>query len=146
MIGFNLLPFRLISNDRYKQLTIDHLTQSATKTAFDRRKALKYRYVWFLDLDGLKQINDKFGHDAGDRHIKNAIAELNCHFRRDTDYRVRWGGDEFLVFSNRPHLPALKYWSAGRALIDDLETAIAIADQEMYENKKRRKSNIAANS
>lgn len=48
------------------------------------------------DLDGLKMVNDTFGHDAGDRYLKAVAAELRRSFR-DTDVIARIGGDEFAV-------------------------------------------------
>lgn len=50
----------------------------------------------FIDLDGLKPINDTFGHDAGDRAIR-AVADVLRATTRATDVTGRLGGDEFLV-------------------------------------------------
>lgn len=49
-----------------------------------------------LDLDNFKQINDRFGHDCGDKVIKNAAATIVQHFARD-GMAARLGGDEFLA-------------------------------------------------
>ncbi len=49
------------------------------------------------DLDGLKQINDQFGHDAGDRAIKAAAKVLGINTFRKEDVVARIGGDEFIV-------------------------------------------------
>jgi len=51
----------------------------------------------FVDIDGLKQINDTFGHEVGDRVIAD-VAELLSQTYRDSDIIARWGGDEFVVF------------------------------------------------
>lgn len=51
--------------------------------------------VSFVDLDGLKTINDKFGHDEGDRIIAAAAEILQKY--ADYYYVVRYGGDEFVV-------------------------------------------------
>ncbi|BBD62681.1 diguanylate cyclase with GAF sensor [Nostoc sp. HK-01] len=53
--------------------------------------------ILFIDIDGLKQINDTFGHEVGDRVIADA-AELISQTYRDSDIIARWGGDEFVVF------------------------------------------------
>lgn len=50
----------------------------------------------FLDLDGLKQTNDTYGHDAGDQMIKRIIQTIRSHIRK-TDLVCRWGGDEFIL-------------------------------------------------
>lgn len=50
----------------------------------------------FLDVDGLKQVNDEQGHDAGDMLIKD-VAEVLRSIRRESDILARIGGDEFCV-------------------------------------------------
>ena len=49
-----------------------------------------------LDLDGLKGVNDTYGHQAGDRVIVKT-KELLTQVCRETDTLIRWGGDEFLL-------------------------------------------------
>jgi diguanylate cyclase (GGDEF)-like protein len=48
------------------------------------------------DLDGFKSVNDRYGHDAGDRLLA-VIAERLASGIRDQDVLGRWGGEEFLV-------------------------------------------------
>lgn len=53
--------------------------------------------IFFLfDIDFFKQVNDRHGHAAGDAVIRQMSDRLVGVFR-DTDYLVRWGGEEFLV-------------------------------------------------
>ncbi|WP_174709185.1 sensor domain-containing diguanylate cyclase [Nostoc sp. TCL240-02] len=54
-------------------------------------------WVIFIDLDGLKQINDTLGHDIGDALIVDAGRLLKQSFR-NSDIVARLGGDEFIVF------------------------------------------------
>ncbi len=54
-------------------------------------------WVIFIDLDGLKQINDTLGHDMGDAMIVDAAQVLKQSFR-SSDFVGRLGGDEFIVF------------------------------------------------
>ena len=49
-----------------------------------------------IDVDGFKRINDRFGHQMGDK-ILQAVADLLVAQVRETDLVVRYGGDEFLV-------------------------------------------------
>jgi len=49
-----------------------------------------------VDLDGLKEINDRLGHAAGNRAIV-ALADAVREELRDTDFAARYGGDEFVV-------------------------------------------------
>jgi diguanylate cyclase (GGDEF)-like protein/PAS domain S-box-containing protein len=49
-----------------------------------------------IDIDYFKRINDRFGHDAGDRVLRT-VAELLAHNARSGDIVCRWGGEEFLI-------------------------------------------------
>jgi diguanylate cyclase (GGDEF)-like protein/PAS domain S-box-containing protein len=60
-----------------------------------RRRSAKLAVV-FLDLDGFKQINDAYGHDAGDALLVEVAQRLRKHLRA-SDLVARLGGDEFLV-------------------------------------------------
>lgn len=64
----------------------------------DQRKKflIKDMALLFIDVDGLKKINDIYGHRTGDRLIK-AIAKTIASNVRNTDFVGRWGGDEFVV-------------------------------------------------
>jgi diguanylate cyclase (GGDEF)-like protein len=50
----------------------------------------------FVDLDLFKSVNDRFGHEAGDRVMRAAARHLAATLRRQ-DVAMRWGGEEFLV-------------------------------------------------
>jgi diguanylate cyclase len=52
--------------------------------------------LMFIDLNGFKQVNDNFGHDAGDEIIKVCAQRLNSCLRR-SDLVARMGGDEFTL-------------------------------------------------
>jgi diguanylate cyclase (GGDEF)-like protein len=62
-----------------------------------RRTQAKCALV-FIDLDGLKQVNDTRGHAAGDAMIVDAAGVLN-HVFRESDVVGRVGGDEFAIFA-----------------------------------------------
>lgn len=52
--------------------------------------------VVIVDMDGLKDINDIYGHDKGDFALK-AIADVLSKNSRQGDYVIRYGGDEFVM-------------------------------------------------
>lgn len=52
--------------------------------------------LMMLDLDNFKQINDTFGHQAGDHALREVAKILRANLRK-TDYAFRYGGDEFVV-------------------------------------------------
>jgi diguanylate cyclase (GGDEF)-like protein len=56
--------------------------------------------IVFIDLDGMKTINDQLGHAAGDRALVETARMLRATFR-DGDVIARLGGDEFAVFASR---------------------------------------------
>ncbi len=58
----------------------------------------QYCYVLFIDLDGLKYVNDNFGHEEGDIYIKTSANFIKDIFADDTISRI--GGDEFLIIGN----------------------------------------------
>ncbi|CAN5749214.1 hypothetical protein BH11PSE12_BH11PSE12_07780 [soil metagenome] len=52
--------------------------------------------MFLVDLDHFKQVNDKYGHAAGDAVLVQIRERLQQVFR-DSDYLIRWGGEEFLI-------------------------------------------------
>ncbi len=70
------------------------LAERHLKLAARKKKGV---FLLFTDLDGLKTINDTFGHMAGDRALVDAAQVLRASFR-SADIIARLGGDEFTVF------------------------------------------------
>ncbi|MEW6079031.1 MAG: sensor domain-containing diguanylate cyclase [Thermodesulfobacteriota bacterium] len=88
----------------------DHLTGLYNRGAlFERlRSTLAYarRFnkkcsLLFLDLDNFKNVNDAFGHEAGDMVLQETARRL-AGILRETDYLCRHGGDEFTILLNNP--------------------------------------------
>jgi diguanylate cyclase len=93
------------TDEVYKMAVLDPLTGLYNRRSGEQRLAEEisrsHRYarpltVLLLDLNGLKNINDTFGHPAGDQMIKQ-FAELLQKAIRGSDVAVRMGGDEFLA-------------------------------------------------
>ncbi len=121
-------------------------------------------YVVYLDLDGLKTVNDTFGHEEGDWYIQSAAKCIKESFPNDSIARI--GGDEFLVVGSkkkvssvleRAHLchekitllkrdnkkPYETSISYGLVEVDaknelSTEDLIDLADTKMYDFKKAR--------
>ena len=88
-------------------------------TRFDRYQ--KPLALLFLDLDGLKRINDRFGHRAGDRALRHVANVIRAELRR-TDTGARWGGDEFAILT--PNTSA----TAAIALAERVRSRVARQD------------------
>ncbi|GEM_PF-4815388 len=56
--------------------------------------------ICFIDLDGFKAVNDTYGHDIGDKLLKEVANRVKHHIRL-TDTLLRLGGDEFLLILNK---------------------------------------------
>lgn len=87
-----------------RKVYLDSLTGAYNRRYYDEQLAvLPGEYaVGYIDMDHFKDINDTWGHHAGDKALK-AVVEAMMSCVRDTDSVVRFGGDEFvLVFRNIP--------------------------------------------
>lgn len=92
--------------ERLESLTLtDELTGLNNRRGFlrlaDARLQLSRRtgerlLLVFADMDGLKAINDNYGHEAGNEAIRGATQVIRETFRQ-TDVTSRWGGDEFVI-------------------------------------------------
>lgn len=137
---------------------VDSLTYAQNRNHFNeylkknRCKELHFVGVIYLDLNGLKEINDKMGHLAGDTLIISASYVLQEIFA-DNSYRI--GGDEFVVIEQ--DVLESEFYSKYEMLLKrmkELEISVATgyiwkerclnlseilqeADQKMYEDKKR---------
>jgi len=145
----------------------DQLTGLANRRAWDERFAQELRRarrsgtplsVAVIDIDGLKRINDTFGHGEGDRLIQRSAAAWRSVIR-DTDLVARLGGDEFFVLF--PECPRHEAEAVARRLLrevdDDHSVSIGIAawdgepgdvlvsraDQAMYQAKAAGGARIA---
>ena len=152
---------------------IDALTKVRNKRAYDIEAArlnesTKPYAIAMIDLNGLKKINDTYGHEEGDVSI-NTVCQIICRtFKHSPVFRV--GGDEFIVvlentdFENCDSLikdfsdeiqrnasdESLEVWrrvtaAVGCAVYDpdkdkNAESVLKRADAEMYENKKAMKA------
>jgi diguanylate cyclase (GGDEF)-like protein/PAS domain S-box-containing protein len=151
------LPNRRLLLDR-----LEHAMQGLARAPDGPRPALL-----FLDLDGFKAVNDRFGHEAGDVLLREVADRLRQHVR-PTDTVARLGGDEFVVLDEtvadvedvralaQRLLEALGGgWPPGRQLTASIGFALASPDQSaesllrdadsaMYRAKQRGKNRYEA--
>jgi len=108
----SLVIDNILAHQRLLELSItDPLTGISNRRHFDtalvKEVARSQRHgtplaCMAIDLDGFKEINDRFGHEAGDMALKQVAHSLS-HSSRRYDVVARYGGDEFAVLL--PHTP-----------------------------------------
>ncbi len=122
----------------------------------------------FVDLDDFKSVNDRFGHDEGDRVLRHAATTIRSMLR-ESDALVRWGGEEFLLimpdtpvngamiaiermrlagFGKRPdgspQTASVGIAEQGADRLFDWEALVELADQRMYQAKQAGKNRVVS--
>ena len=112
------LPNRYLLDE---QLTL----RVAEAERFGRKLALL-----FIDLDNFKNINDSFGHEAGDKLLK-IVAERMSGCLRSYDLLSRFGGDEFVILlSSMPGAKQIEH--VARKVFEALQPMIQVAERELF--------------
>ena len=106
VITFNDISERKKQHDRiWRQANYDALTGLANRNYLETRlhrmirvEALEGEHfaLLFLDLDGFKEVNDTWGHEAGDEVLRDVARRMESCVR-ESDLAARLGGDEFIV-------------------------------------------------
>lgn len=120
----------------------DSLTELRNRNwLFENVDRIDCDLVYFIDINGLHDINKKHGHLSGDEHIKKVVEHITDILEED-DILVRFAGDEFIVFARDFRDIFSCDWycvglcdyaqDCGNSLID----AIRTADMDMLEEKK----------
>lgn len=124
--------------------------------------------ICFLDIDGLKEVNDHFGHENGDTLILDVVRVIQATIRQD-DIFMRLGGDEFLIAfmqigieeaetiwariaaayneinerESRPYIISVSHGIVAHVTQDEgIDQLIGMADQKMYEEKRELKKTL----
>lgn len=97
---------KLIEESANRLAITDHLTGVANRLGFEKAMSrIEFEmqahqtsnfYLLMIDLDGFKNVNDDFGHEAGDKVLCN-FAQLLTMIVRKSDFTARLGGDEFII-------------------------------------------------
>lgn len=137
---------------------VDAMTDTRNRRAFQEfvQKLPPHKDTAFIfgDMNGLKAINDQFGHKAGDEAIRTAAEIMKSQAGADNVFRM--GGDEFLmIVSDMDRAKAAAFIERLKALfrqsgismafgctvsrtpIRDIDALISEADQRMYNDKKK---------
>jgi diguanylate cyclase (GGDEF)-like protein len=154
------------TEEQASEARIDALTGLANRRALEEilaaeiSRAHRFKHelaVVLLDLDRFKEINDSFGHAAGDMMLR-AVSRLLTSLARQGDTVARWGGEEFVVVLPETDLPGARRFaerlrrtieahpvdemrtsaSCGVATMlpeDNAETLLGAADQGLYRAK-----------
>ena len=166
-----ILYAKSLLNKLKERAYLDHLTRLYTRAFFfeewlpkeinrqEREENGRITFI-FIDLDNLKEINDRFSHQTGDEALKILAKAIKENIRL-TDAAVRYGGDEFLIalpsegidtakkvirrirnsvrrekFKTSISITAgITEWKVG----EDIVKAIKEADRKMYEFKRKKK-------
>ncbi|MEI6205487.1 MAG: GGDEF domain-containing protein [Desulfuromonadales bacterium] len=156
---------------------IDSLTQLANRAYFDEKLTemirVHHRYdepfsIMMIDIDNFKDVNDSFGHLAGDRILKGVALKIKATLR-GSDFFARFGGDEFALILVKTGVEAATdvAWKlceevrASRFLLDDTvlsitlsvgvaeaygddteETLLKRSDQALYRVKERGRDGV----
>lgn len=106
LLMWNSLSFSMIIAYVYLQermIHIDHLTGAWTREKFHlylnkliRNSKVKHFAIAFIDLDDFKEINDKYGHNEGDKALKAVVHIIKGTLGKGS-YIARYGGDEFIL-------------------------------------------------
>jgi two-component system, cell cycle response regulator len=108
-----LLDFKSYLDSCEEQAFTDHLSGLANRRRFERQLerevARTMRYgrpfcLLMIDIDHFKQVNDKFGHEAGDEAIRSVARTLQ-EGTRGIDLAARIGGEEFGIILTETNLP-----------------------------------------
>ncbi len=158
--------------------TIDHLTKALNKSAYDLKvdQAIQdfHRYkdmsaLMVIDIDYFKKINDHYGHKMGDQALISVASTIQSCIRK-SDSLFRYGGEEFVVLSNkicpdnanklaekiRAHIEGNCFVgqdknitvSIGVALLQEGDTEHSLferADQAMYVSKHNGRNTVTMN-
>ena len=106
-------------NRRYFDENLKHEVSRALRQSFSL-------HLLFIDLDGLKAYNDKYGHQQGDNLLIGLAEVILDNIRKDVDSAYRYGGDEFAVIL--PHANRQQALMVAQRLLKSFSTRSVSSD------------------
>ena len=175
MIGYTSIRQEITDKKRVEKLSVtDKLTQLYNRVKIEEIFTIEiakfHRYntsfsMIILDLDFFKEVNDTYGHNAGDKMLQEVSAILKSSVRIE-DVVGRWGGEEFIILTSNYSIEGLmslaekvrkniedynftlvgkKTASFGISILHDddtQESMIARADKSLYHAKKTGRNKV----
>ena len=121
---------------------MDPLTALANRRGLDRKAAVLWPYcartqtnvgLIEIDIDFFKKYNDRFGHPAGDKCLKEVAHAIKNTAKRYVDITARTGGEEFIIFvQNMTEAELVEFAMKVRKSVADLKIAHAYAGVSEY--------------
>lgn len=179
LLAFFIIAFGLVlafyQHKLKNSAEIDYLTNIYNRNKFyeiasrEVKRAKRYKEdtaILLLDIDFFKKVNDSYGHEWGDKVLRELARKISTNIR-EVDIFARWGGEEFVLLlpntgkegglvvaekirkliheSKVKELDAITI-SIGVSLVDtenyDITAAINLADQAMYEAKTNGRNQV----
>jgi diguanylate cyclase (GGDEF)-like protein/PAS domain S-box-containing protein len=126
-IGIDIRYRLQLEQELRARATTDTLTGAYNRLRMEEaleheiRKSTRYQTpfaIAMFDVDHFKQVNDTYGHDTGDRVLKQVVA-ITRQQLREVDLLARWGGEEFMIIASSTTLDEI------HNLADRVRAAIA---------------------
>lgn len=121
---------------------MDPLTALANRRGLDRKAAVLWPYcartqtnvgLIEIDIDFFKKYNDRFGHPAGDKCLREVAHAIKNTAKRNVDITARTGGEEFIIFvQNMTEAELVEFAMKVRKSVADLKIAHAYAGVSEY--------------
>ena len=157
-LGFMVWYLASARRSAFRMSVTDQVTGLFNRSAFEKYlnesepHTFSHTVCVYIDVNGLHELNNKHGHEAGDQMLRAVAASLDEQFRSKRLYRI--GGDEFVVFpeSADPTVCearmqvvcaslaaqgySISYGLAAQEMTEGLRDLVREADEKMLEQKR----------
>ena len=157
-LGFMVWYLASARRNAFRMSVTDQVTGLFNRSAFEKYLSESEPHTFshtvcvYIDVNGLHELNNKHGHEAGDKLLQSVAECLRAQFPDDGLYRI--GGDEFVVFSKADAAVcearmqavssalaaqdySISYGIAAQETTEGLRDLVREADENMLKNKRR---------